>query len=263
MPTLDGLEITGRDRLETKAATLLAEYRTIDAHIAVFRRRAKGDDLPTMPSAGARSLRPDEDEVDIVEALRTIEYTVTEEDLIACLRRYVSTASLQSALAPRSIMGRHVWYASVHRLRSLLEGVNGQTRDDLELLAGVKAMLDERIQAQGESVKLTQTEALAQARWAEIERAREIVEVLEYNRVLIEEGLSLVRVENEEWHHLLWLQYVQGHSVAVVCSEMRLTVDMHRAMREHAMTRFLYRCPVESLVTGIVDGWERKKRGRK
>lgn len=311
MPQLD-LDLEPSHETESKAMTLLAEYRTIDSDLTLFRSHAAGDDLPVMPSAGARSLVADADSRRVLRLLaklghdpvaaerggepsepldpdlltveqqweiadqaewdREIEkkpelvhISESEQTVIDCIRRYVSPQTLQEALRrEQGVMpGTHVWYASVHRLRALLDRVNGQSANDLELIAGVKAMLDEHMQAQGEAVKLTQTEALAQARWAWIERAREIVRVLEENKAEVGKALDSIAQDYRSEHDLLWWQYVQGESLVEVYDRLHLSVDMHRGLRKRAMGRFISRCPVMMLRTGAVDSWQKQKRGRK
>lgn len=257
------LETETSTRIESKAQTLLAEFRTIDADIALFTRRAQGDDLPIMPHAGARGYRPDEDDPDVVEQMRTWETSESEESVIACLRRYVSPDILRLALtvAHGGVLPQgHTYYASCYRLRALLGAVKPEA-SDAEIIQGVITMLDERIQSQGDPVKLTPTEALAVARAKDIERARHILQILVCNRAEVGGTLSAMDAWWPDQAQLLRVQYVQQESVLQVCDMMRLSLDMHRRLRSQAMRTFTSRCPVMALTTGAVDGWEKKKRG--
>lgn len=290
MPRLD-LDIDAPEAVESKAMTLLAEYRTIAADIALFRSRAGGDKLPIMPAAGMHT-GGEEDDDRILELLRTgryqrkyeregwyegseedrweyedkpEEFRATEQSivLIETIKKYVDQDAINRIMRQSgSVMGsKHKWIASTHRLRSVLDLIHPLSSEDAELIEGYKRTLDERIQSQGDAVKLTQTEALAHARQPWIDKARDILAILEDNKREVGDALAMIRSWWPEEERLLQLQYVQGRSVVVVCSEMCLSERMHRDVRTHAIARFISRCPVMSLTTGAVDGWEKRKRG--
>ena len=256
-PRLD-FDVETADVLESKAMILLREYRTIDADIALYELRAKGDGLLMQPSV-THAFGEDEDDIDVLWALTHDAYTESEELVNKTLARYLSPELLRSKLhkgAQSILPANHDYYASCARIRRLLASVNPQSLDDKEILDGVAAMLDERLGDPEEmaAVHLTDTEQMAVRRWKEIERARDVLTKLKENRDAVRATLTLM----ERWfpaeERVLRLRYIEERTMDETMDAMCLSEWTYRALRSSAMKRFISRTVgIVSLQTGALD----------
>ncbi len=259
------LETETVEAIESKAMILLREYRTIDADIALYESRAKGDGLLIQPSV-THALGEDEDDIDVLWALTHEEYTESEELVNRTLARYLTPELLRTRLhkgAQSILPANHDYYASCARIRLLLASVNPQSVDDKEILDGVSAMLDERLGDPEEmaAVHLTDTEQMAVRRWKEIERARSVLVKLRANRDAVRATLTLM----EQWfpmeEKVLRLRYIEERTMDETMDELGIDRHPYEDLRRKAMNRFISRTPVMTLQTGLLDKSPYRKRG--
>ena len=253
------------EEIESKAMILLREYRTIDADIALYELRAKGDGLLVQPSV-THALGEDEDDIDVLWSLTHDAYTESEELVNRTLARYLTPELLRMRLhkGDQSILSaNHDYYASYARIRLLLASVNPQSLDDKEILDGVAAMLDERLGDPEEmaAVHLTDTEQIAVRRWKEIERARDVLAKLRENRDAVRATLTLMEKWWPQEERLLRLRYIEERTMDETMDAMRLSEHPYKDLRTKAMQRFISRTNVQSLQTGLLDQSPYRKRG--
>ncbi len=253
------------EAIESKAMILLREYRTIDADIALYELRAKGDGLLVQPSV-THALGEDEDDIDVLWSLTHDAYTESEELVNRTLARYLTPELLRMRIhkgAQSILPANHDYYASYARIRLLLVSVNPQSLDDKEILDGVAAMLDERLGDPEEmaAVHLTDTEQMAVRRWKEIERARDVLAKLRENRDAVRATLMLMEHWWPQEERLLRLRYIEERTMDETMDELRIDRHPYEDLRRKAMNRFISRTSVMSLQTGILDKSPYRKRG--
>lgn len=260
------LDLETPDALESKAMILLREFRTLDADIRFYERRARGDGLLIQPSVTRRLGAPEDDE-DVLWALATDTLTASEQDVLRVLGRYLSPDLLRADLRGKSrlLPEDHTFYATVLRIRAVLAEVAPQTSEDKEIVDGVMAMLEERMgdPEDRKAVHLTETERAAVMRWKEIERARGVLLHLRENREKVGAALDHIETCWPDEHRILTLRYIEGCTTAETMDRMLLSEWMYRDLRKRAMIRFLVHVPVDSLRTGLLDKSPYKKRGPK